>query len=463
MPADMVLLQIFNLDVKTIIGLLFMGNLILGFLVFAFLIAQRNQDNKRELLWYIFSKVFQAAAWLLIYLRGNIPDWISVNLGNSFLFISYNFESGVMLGLLNSPRKFFYRVQTIILVVVIIVFNTIELFYSKSAYIRVASSSIAVFLVIIMPVILYLIERNTHFFKKIFGITYSVFAILLFMRFFNALHYKNISIFTNSSFQYTVFLNAFLMMVVSGIGFLLLVKEKQDKKINKLLVDKDKFISIIAHDLKNPFHSIIGFSSLLRENIHELSSEEINEYVHNIQSASQNTYNLLEHLLEWASTHTGRIDFKPRTLELDNVVNEVLYSTNSASVAKNINIKVNLNSITACYADGNMLKTILRNIISNAIKYTRVNGTIKILVIKTRKSLQFSITDNGVGMSHDKVKKLFKINEKISTPGTHQEQGTGLGLLLCKEFVDKHKGKIWVESEENTGTTFYFTLPQTQK
>jgi len=243
------------------------------------------------------------------------------------------------------------------------------------------------------------------------------------------------------------------------------LQEQQIKETNlqlkELNATKDKFFSIIAHDLKNPFNSIMGFSDLLSKNAHKYDTEKILYFVKIIQGAAQNTFKLLENLLEWSRSQTGKIGYNPENIQLQNVIDEIIGITSSNSHAKNIHISSHIPVGLKIFADKNMLNTILRNLVTNAIKYTQQNGNIHIEAVPIENYVQISVEDSGVGISNEMIGRLFKINERVSTSGTADEQGTGLGLILCKEFVEKHKGKIWAESQVGKGSIFKFTLPLT--
>jgi len=231
-----------------------------------------------------------------------------------------------------------------------------------------------------------------------------------------------------------------------------------EQKLRESNATKDKFFSIIAHDLKSPFNSILGFTNLLISNIEKYDKSRIHQFVTSILNAAEQAFKLLENLLEWARAQTGNIIFNPETIVVELVVRDIVNLLYSTAKNKNISITYDL-EIIEIFADRNMLNTILRNLISNAIKYTKSEGKIQIFARDDGKFAQFTIKDNGVGMSQENVSKLFKITEKISLPGTENEKGTGLGLLLCKEFVERHGGKIWVESELGKGSKFMFTIP----
>jgi len=233
-----------------------------------------------------------------------------------------------------------------------------------------------------------------------------------------------------------------------------------EARLRELNATKDKFFSIIAHDLKSPFNSILGFSGLLSEQLKEKDYENIDEYANLIKQSSQNAYDLLMNLLEWARSQTGKLEFSPEYFEMVVFVNQTILPFNNLAAQKSIVIKTDLPNMLPVYADKHMVSTVIRNLISNAIKFTRPGGAITIKAKKQHNEILISVSDNGVGISKNRTENLFRIDQNTSTAGTANEQGTGLGLILCKEFVEKHKGRIWVESEENSGSTFTFTLPQ---
>ena len=230
-------------------------------------------------------------------------------------------------------------------------------------------------------------------------------------------------------------------------------------KLEKLNIDKDRFISILGHDLKNPFSNILGFSEILTDEINSLNSDEIKEIAGNINKSARITNNLLEGILMWARTQQGSIPFKPQNLSLSATCENILEILNPNAKAKNITINHSATEHITVFADDDMLKAILRNLVSNAIKFTNKNGAININATQTDSNVTISISDNGIGIKPNNLVKLFDISQVLTTKGTSGETGTGLGLLLCKEFVEKHGGKIWVESEVGKGSDFKFTLP----
>ena len=234
--------------------------------------------------------------------------------------------------------------------------------------------------------------------------------------------------------------------------------EVKNKNLSELNAQKDKFFSIIAHDLKNPFNSIMGFSELLMEQIKEKDYKGIDEYARIINQSSHRIMDLLLNLLEWSRAQTDRMVFNPEYFEMVDLIEENIMLVDVIARQKAITIKKDLPHEISVFADKPMISTVLRNLISNAVKFTRHGGEISISAEKRATEILISVGDNGLGVAPDRLEKLFRVNETDSTPGTNNEKGTGLGLILCKEFVENHGGKIRAESEEGKGSVFYFTL-----
>jgi signal transduction histidine kinase len=235
--------------------------------------------------------------------------------------------------------------------------------------------------------------------------------------------------------------------------------EIKTAELKELNASKDKFFSIIAHDLKNPFSTIIGFSEILKEDLSSQPDGRPKEFSKMIHASAIQTFRLLENLLEWANSQRGKIVFNPQKIKFSDLLNEELFTLNDIAAGKNIEITSFVPENLTILADKNMIKTILRNLVSNAIKFTHRNGKVAIKVSVDNSSAEVEVSDNGIGMTSDTISKLFRIDANLSTPGTEKEKGTGLGLFLCKEFVEKHGGKIWIRSEAGTGTSFFFTIP----
>ncbi|MDA3905666.1 MAG: HAMP domain-containing sensor histidine kinase [Bacteroidales bacterium] len=243
---------------------------------------------------------------------------------------------------------------------------------------------------------------------------------------------------------------------------LIIAKEKAEEseaKLKESNAEKDKFFSIIAHDLKSPFDSILGFSDLIVEKLKERNYESVEEFADIIQQSSIRAMDLLMNLVEWSQSQTGRMEFNPEYFELVELIKDSELLLSGVMEQKSISLSKSVPSNAPVFADKKMISTVLRNLISNAIKFTHSGGKISIALEEKQDELLVSVSDTGVGISKEDSKKLFKIGQSYSTSGTNKEKGTGLGLILCKDFVEKHGGKIWVESEEGKGSNFKFTIP----
>ena len=235
--------------------------------------------------------------------------------------------------------------------------------------------------------------------------------------------------------------------------------QEDNNELTKLNSIKDRILSVIGHDLRNPFNVISGFSSVLLEDYRTLPPEEIEMYLNNISNSSKNGNMLLSNLLQWSRIQIGGISFNPVNLNISSILDEILDLLKFDLQHKGITMDLKIDPDLKICADSNMLKTILRNLLSNAIKFTNENGQISIIASLLSDYVEFCVSDTGIGIPDDKVPLLFDIETNVSTRGTRYEKGTGLGLILCKEFVEKHNGKIWVEPKVSVGSQFKFILP----
>ncbi|MEG8947657.1 sensor histidine kinase [Rosettibacter firmus] len=239
-----------------------------------------------------------------------------------------------------------------------------------------------------------------------------------------------------------------------------LVKELEilNQELKNSNASKDKFFSIIAHDLRSPFSSLLSFSEFLYQDIDELSKDEIKSFAQNINDAAKTVFNLLENLLQWSRIQTGTISFKPRKFNIYDVSTKVINLLLNNALIKKIELINNINKDEIVFADEDMIFSVIQNLLSNAIKFTYENGKIILSSKEKDNMVEISISDNGIGMDDKDIEKLFRIDIPFTKSGTRDEKGSGLGLILCKEMIEKNKGKIWVSSKLNEGTTFTFTL-----
>lgn len=250
--------------------------------------------------------------------------------------------------------------------------------------------------------------------------------------------------------------NAELKELNAGLEEKVALRTQELAELNRT---KDKFFSIIAHDLKNPFNTLLGFSELLLENMSMFSAAQIEEYISIIFETSQSSYSLLENLLDWSRAQTGRIQVLPQEIDMHRLASDNLRLLESLALKKSIVLNNNVYPGTKAWGDLNMVNTVVRNLLSNAVKYTSQEGKISVGCEFVEEGIKMEISDTGVGIKTENTGKLFRIDQNYSTKGTADETGTGLGLILCKEFIEKNHGSIGVTSEFGIGSNFYFTLP----
>lgn len=249
-------------------------------------------------------------------------------------------------------------------------------------------------------------------------------------------------------------------------------------RLAELNESKDKFFSIIAHDLRGPLGNQREFTKILSDKVLQFSEAERTTYLKMLVESSDLVYSLLENLLDWARSQSGNIVYQPTSIQLFDLIQRVVGLLNLSANKKHVTISNQVPKDKKIFGDLYMIETVLRNLISNAIKYSNVNSEVTVGVLEfdsnelTNEKLKydvlnttsptnstiFFIKDTGIGMEKEQIENLFRLDKKFSTKGTAEESGTGLGLILCKEFIDKHKGNIWVESEPGIGSTFYFNL-----
>ena len=235
---------------------------------------------------------------------------------------------------------------------------------------------------------------------------------------------------------------------------------KTNEEIQLANDNKDKLLSIIAHDLRNPFSVLITFSKLIMDSFDEFTKEDILTYMKSFYDTSKQGFNLLDNLLKWSKSQTGKMEIIPEKLELNDLIEETVTLLNSQALNKQIVLKNSVPQNIWAFADINMVLTVLRNLISNAIKFTNTGGKVTITSEQNKNHVKISIIDNGVGIEASDIDKIFRIDIKHSTSGTLGERGTGLGIILCKEFIEKNNGELMVESQPNEGSKFSFTLPK---
>ena len=263
-----------------------------------------------------------------------------------------------------------------------------------------------------------------------------------------------------------------VLMFVFALVFFILFRGKvvlskklkqKNRELENLNATKDKFFSIIAHDLKSPFNSLMGFSEVLSLQVENKSQKEIMEYSRSIHNSTRKLYSLVETLLQWSRTQLGTTEYKPDKIDIKILASNIVSILKINAEEKDIVISVNVEDNLVAWADKDLFSAVLRNLVSNAIKFSRVGSVVGVFGKLKGNHIEISVTDAGVGISKENLEKIFKVDSNVSTVGTLNEKGTGLGLVLCKEFVEINKGTISAESKLEKGSTFKFTVPLSAK
>lgn len=456
-----------TLDYPSILFFLALNNL---FIISLFIYQYVHQHRKWYLLIFALGIMFQTAA-IIIFGNKEVLSFLPVIRLNNFLLVSSFALSSFALVSFNGKVK--KNLLWVFLFFVFLFYTSILVYednYTVLSVIRILACS---FFYAVGAIYLFSDKNKYRFSLLLSGVLviYSLFQL------FRAAHIYQLDR-TYNFLEGSKVDNWFLIISVfvistSSIGFIMLLKEidqktilKKNKKIKEdtlkleeLNLTKNKLFSIISHDLRSPFSSIIGLSELLKYSAENKDVEESQSLASMIHSTSKNTLILLDNLLSWTKSQTGQMNFAPATLNLNPIVLQVLDTLEPIAQVKNISLNYDQSIDINVYADENMLKTVLRNLISNGIKFTNTNGKIHVNTIHKPDLIEINVSDNGIGMHKDVQDQLFKNNETHTTSGTANEAGSGLGLLICKEFVEKHDGDIWVESEIGKGSEFKFTLP----
>jgi len=238
------------------------------------------------------------------------------------------------------------------------------------------------------------------------------------------------------------------------------VIQRKNEELQKINAEKDKFFSIIAHDLRSPFNGFLGLTEIMAEGLPRMTLDEIQQIAVVMRNSAANLFHLLGNLLEWSRMQRGITTFLPNSVSLISKINENMVLTLEEANKKEITVNYNVPDDLEVFADSEMLGGIIRNLMTNAVKFTPRGGSISVSAkAVSDNSVHVSITDTGIGMSHKMIGNLFHLDIDTNRKGTEGESSTGLGLMICKDFIEKNGGKLWIESEEGKGSTFGFTLP----
>ena len=232
-----------------------------------------------------------------------------------------------------------------------------------------------------------------------------------------------------------------------------------NKKVMKDTIEKDKFYSIVSHDIMNPFNALLGFSKILKDAVREGDQKEIEECSTIVHQSANRISNLLQNLLVWSRVQNGKLQFLPKSCNINQLISETLAIVTPIAKNKDIKLKWDVNGEITADIDKNMIGSVLQNLTTNAIKFTERGGEVTISAFSESDKLNFIVSDTGLGINEEQLQKLFKLDKATSSRGTDDETGTGLGLIISKEFIEKHQGQIWAESTPGKGSKFCFTIP----
>ncbi|MCM4168095.1 Adaptive-response sensory-kinase SasA [Arenibacter antarcticus] len=455
------------LDYPSILFFLAINN----FFIMALFIYQYFFHHKQWcLLLVALGILFQTIAIVVYANRDILPPLHAFRINSFLLISSFALTS---FGLISFDGKIRKNLLWIFIIFVFLFYSAIlveEENSTTNSVIRILSCS---FFLGIGSFYLF-VNKNRYKFSIIIGTVLLLFSIVQLVRAFNIYQIGEPYVFLNSStFNNWFLIISILVISVVTIGFIMLLKEIDQKIIHRknIIIQRDKrklealnetqnkLFSIIAHDLRSPFNNILSLSELFFHNESDTDDSESKEYVDLINTTAKNTLGLLDNLLNWAKSQTGELSFNPKKIKLSEVISEIIELKMSLAKAKNISLQYSPADDIELNTDENILGTVLRNLISNAIKFTNSGGHINVVATTNQHQVEISISDNGVGMKEETIHKIFNLSSNVTLPGTANERGSGLGLVICKEFVKKLNGHLWVESEEGKGSNFKFTLP----
>lgn len=457
-----------TLDYPSILFFLALNNL---FIIALFIYQYFYHHKQWYLLMVALGITVQTFAIVLYANRDIMSPWLAFRINNFLLISCFALTA---FGLISFDGRFRKKLFRLFIIAVFVFYGAILIMEENNSIrsvIRIFSCS---FFYGIGAYYL-LVNKNRYKFSILLSGVLLLYATFQLFRGIHIFQLGKAYVFLqNSAFNNWFLIISVLVISAISIGFIMLLKEMDQKtilwknkiieqdrrKLEALYQTQNKLFSIIAHDLRSPFINILGLSDILMGTVKENTDPESEKCTELINSTAKTTLNLLDNLLNWAKSQTGELGFTPEKLILSEVIMEIIGLKMSSAKAKNISLQYVHTDDIELITDKNILETILRNLISNALKFTNIGGRIKVTATALGEQVEISIADNGVGMTEETIRKIFDLSTNITLRGTANENGSGLGLVLCKEFVKKLDGRLWVESEKGKGSTFKFTLPR---
>ncbi|MGQ8335755.1 sensor histidine kinase [Sunxiuqinia sp. A32] len=457
-----------DVNVKTLFLFLILGNL---FIITFFLIYIRLYHSRiRKLNKYVFARSLQTVAWLIFFLQVSDLNPVVMSIGNTFLAVGVALE---IYTLLTSTQNF-VKLKFTSLLIIGLAYSALYAIVSTNINQRVIIASFFWFLFYGYVWIDFSLRNPRSKLQKIAGWISFMIAILFFNRSLQTYLLK-VDLILHSPEYYNVLsgMGLFIVSIAWPLIFILLHKEqdeleilqkddqikRKNKQLKKMNVAKDRFFRIISHDLRTPISSMISFLDLIDEDIKSQDFTKIGYYNSLVSQSAKESFDLLDNLLQWSYVQSGKNKVEYKSIVLKELTDHIGLLFQLRLKEKKIQL---INKIRANFLitmDRLMLETVLRNLISNAIKFTNPNGTITINAVKKHDKIKIEVLDTGIGISPENIDNLFKLESNYSTEGTSKEKGTGFGLVLCNEFVKKNKGSIEVKSEVGKGSVFSILLP----
>lgn len=446
-----------DIDVKTLFVFTAAANI---FIISLFATYVKLYKVKNPIIYiFMLSRVLGIIFLIMLSLRDGTPKPIGIII-NTTLNLFIVFYEIYCISFIE--RKFDSKHFKRFLLIPVLFSIALSFFSTASVSERMTAVSLSVSMIYAFTAYILLTEKGKTKIQFLTGYILALVALSLLMRALGAFFEVGTEV---ASTNYMLILPLMFFLILNLIIPLLLIfilKEKDNLKLGELNKSKDKFFSIIAHDLRAPFGGLHQIGELLWLNKNEISDEKREKLTKVLYQNSKNTFNLLDNLLKWASANAGLIIYEPSSLNLNKIVLNNMSLFDSQIKLKNLKLSCNFDTDLFVYADTDMIDTVIRNLLSNAIKFTPSGGKIEIVIEKIDKinnSCTIAIVDSGIGMAKNSQLKVFEIDATISTLGTDKETGTGLGLKLCKEFLTINKGTIWIEINENKGTSVFISLP----
>jgi len=460
-------------DVENLFFLYLLSNIFIITLFVIYFLHYKLPNQKLKL--YATGRLFQLGTWSIFLWNVNFTNIYLSAIANILFIISLTIEIYILISANDKIRKTDYY---LLISFSVLASAVLLLSIGIKSYYKVFEMSCFISIYFLFLSKKFAFWRDKTKMEHVVGFWAFTISILFLIRaLYSFFTIQNQLIFSDNTIKLISYLGYFSIIYTLPIIYLFILKERNEKiilennkkieednkKLKELNATKDKILSIIGHDLRNPLGAIMGFSDLISEKCKNKDFEPVEEYTQIINQAAEQSFELLNNLLYWSKSQTNRIKYKKSHIDFNVFTLDIFKLIQANLKAKQIKIQKIIEPNFRFVADKLLLEIIMRNLLSNAIKYTKPNGSIILIAFKTDTEIKIQIKDTGIGISPENIEKILNSENGTSTLGTNQEKGTGLGLLLCREFTEIQNGKLSIQSIENQGSTFTVSLPITQK